>query len=150
MSGVRFVEGVIGVFIVGLLVYILSFYVSSMKISEYSNKNTYVVSANFENVDGISKGSDVKIGGVKIGYVESKELNYEHFDVIVKVRVKNELKIPDDSILAVNTEGFMGGKYLNVSPGGSEVFLDDGGVIDNTQSSLNLESLISKFLANKN
>ena len=56
-------------------------------------------------------------------------------------------QIPDDSFASIQTQGLLGGKYIGISPGGSEKFLKDGGRIDQTQSAIVLESLINKFFA---
>ena len=55
------------------------------------------------------------------------------------------LQIPIDSVLSVATSGIFGSKYLSIKPGFEENFIQNKGLFINTQSSLNLEDLISKF-----
>jgi phospholipid/cholesterol/gamma-HCH transport system substrate-binding protein len=76
-----------------------------------------------------------------------------HFDpkdyrAVVSMRLESQFnQIPDDSFASIQTQGLLGGKYIGISPGGSEKFLKDGGRIDQTQSAIVLESLINKFFA---
>ena len=57
-------------------------------------------------------------------------------------------QIPDDSFAAIQTQGLLGGKYIGLSPGGDDVYLKNGSVIEQTQSAIVLESLVNKFFAN--
>jgi phospholipid/cholesterol/gamma-HCH transport system substrate-binding protein len=57
-------------------------------------------------------------------------------------------QIPDDSFASIQTQGLLGGKYIGISPGGSDQYLKDGSTIDQTQSAIVLENVINKFFAN--
>ncbi len=106
----------------------------------------YILKARFDKIDGISAGSDVSIAGVKIGSVQSVYLDKETFQPIISFIVKPSVHVPDDSSAEILSDGFLGGKHVNISPGGSVKNLVEGDIIDNTQPSISLEQLLSKFL----
>ena len=110
----------------------------------------YILYANFERIDGLNIGSDVKISGVKVGTIKSMEIDHETYQAKVGIQIRDDIKIPDDSSAEVASESLLGGKYIAVVPGGDEKFLAPGGFITQTQSSIRFEALISKFLFSKN
>lgn len=109
------------------------------------NSNGIKMTAKFTNVDGIEIGSDVKIGGVKVGIITDKILDRETYRAILTLSVNKDIKIPTDSNAAVVSSGLLGGKYIDIKPGNEESFIVDGGKLSFTQSSVNLEELIGKF-----
>lgn len=106
----------------------------------------YKVSAKFQNVTGLGIGSDVKIGGIKIGTVSGQSLDPQTFQAIIEMSLRRDIKLPDDSTASVSSEGLLGGKFVDIVPGGSETELSEGGQIRFTQSSVNLEELIGKMV----
>jgi phospholipid/cholesterol/gamma-HCH transport system substrate-binding protein len=88
------------------------------------------------------------MAGVSVGEVESIRLDPKTFQAVVGVRLYPKYsEIPDDSFASIQTQGLLGGKYIGLSPGGSETFLKEGSRIDQTQSAIVLESLINKLFA---
>ena len=117
----------------------------------YSNSNVkpidgYSVSATFSNISGISPGSSVRVGGIKIGVVESLVLDSKTYQAIVKMRIGNDVKLPKDSSAAVQSTGLIGEKFLAVEPGGDDANLAEGDKITFTQPSVSIEELIGKFV----
>ncbi len=110
----------------------------------------YILYANFERIDGLNIGGDVKISGVKVGTIKSMEIDPATYQAKVGVQIREDIKVPDDSSAEVASESLLGGKYVAVVPGGSERFLAPAGFITQTQSSISFEGLISKFLFSKN
>ena len=111
-------------------------------------KTGYHVSANFDNIGDLKVGSPVTMAGVSVGEVESIRFDPKAFQAVVGIRFDNQYKeIPDDSFASIQTQGLLGGKYVGLSPGGSETFLKNGSHIDQTQSAIVLESLINKLFA---
>lgn len=111
-------------------------------------KNTYILGAVFENIEGINVGSKVKIGGTEIGKVSSVKLG-EDYSVVVKLAIDQGIKIPSDSSIKVSTGGIMGGKYLKVIVGGDNSYLEKGDYFEFTESSLDLEDMVTRFMLNK-
>lgn len=110
------------------------------------NTGGYMLKAQFGSVGGLTVGSDVKIGGVVIGHVASEELNPTTYAAIVKLAINNNIKIPTDSSASITSDGLLGGPYVSVSPGGSNNMLKPGASFPVTQSAINLEDLIGKFI----
>lgn len=110
---------------------------------------TYGVSAPFDNIGDLKVGSPVTMSGVRIGQVTGIHFDPKNYKAVVDMRIDDKYnQIPDDSFASIQTQGLLGGKYVGVSPGGSETFLKNGSTIEQTQSAIVLESLINKFFAN--
>jgi phospholipid/cholesterol/gamma-HCH transport system substrate-binding protein len=119
-------------------------YQSSGKKLEADNQYTLV--ANFDNIDGIKIGSSVKISGIAIGKVLDQSLDYDTYSAVLKLSLDRKIKLPEDSSALIVSSSLLGDKYISIMPGSEEKILKDGDVLEFTQSSINLEGLISKFL----
>lgn len=109
----------------------------------------YTVTAAFDNVGDLKEGSPVSMAGVRIGQVTGITFDPDAFKAVVTMRIQPEFnRIPDDSDAGIQTQGLLGGKYIGISPGGSDTYLKDGSRIEFTQSAIVLENLINKFFAN--
>jgi phospholipid/cholesterol/gamma-HCH transport system substrate-binding protein len=107
------------------------------------------VVAKFDNIGDLKTGSPVSMAGVRIGDVESIRYDPKEFKAAVTLRIDPAFnQIPDDSDASIQTQGLLGGKYIGLSPGGSDMYLKDGSQIAFTQSAVVLENLINKFFAN--
>jgi phospholipid/cholesterol/gamma-HCH transport system substrate-binding protein len=108
----------------------------------------YHVSADFDNIGDLKVGAPVTMSGVNMGQVDSIRFDSNAYKAVVGMRIyKQYTRIPDDSFASINTQGLLGGKYVGLSPGGSDTFLKEGSHIDQTQSAIVLESLINKLFA---
>ena len=117
----------------------------------YDNSNVkpidgYRLTASFSNVSGIAAGSSVRVGGIKIGVVESMALDPKTYQAIASLRVGNDIKLPKDSSAAVQSTGLIGEKFLAIEPGGEEDEMKDGDKIAFTQPSVSFEEMIGKFV----
>ncbi len=106
----------------------------------------YTLQASFQNVEGIVQGSDVMVAGIKVGTVDKLTLDRTTFNAIMKLKIDTDVKLPKDSQAAIVSSGFLGGKFVSLVPGGDMDDLKDNDQIKMTQSSVNLESLIGKFM----
>ncbi len=88
----------------------------------------------------------MEIAGVEIGTVSSICIDKERLVAKVVFLINGDMELSDDSIVSVKTAGIIGQKYIDISPGGSDDILEDGDEIDNTESSLDIESLVRKFI----
>src|SRR5690349_16136946 len=102
--------------------------------------------ANFDRIDGLANGADVRIAGVKVGTVTDSRIDPQTFAAELTMRVDRSLKLPTDTSAEVTSEGLLGGKYISLVPGGSEKLLADGSRITETQGSVSLEALLGKFI----
>lgn len=108
----------------------------------------YHVTAAFDDIGDLKVGSPVSMSGVTIGEVQAIRFDPKTYKAVVSMRIDSQYKqIPDDSFASIQTQGLLGGKYVALSPGGSDTYLKDGSEIDQTQSAIVLESLINKFFA---
>ena len=120
---------------------------SGIKVA--SGKKTYGVTAQFDNIGDLKVGSQVTMSGVRVGEVTAIRYNSKVYKAEVGMRIEDQFnQIPDDSFASIQTQGLLGGKYIGLSPGGDDVYLKNGSVIEQTQSAIVLESLINKFFAN--
>jgi phospholipid/cholesterol/gamma-HCH transport system substrate-binding protein len=124
------------------------FFFTSFNSTQNKTSNNYHLIAKFDNADGISNGSDIKISGVKIGTVESQILDEKTFRAALKLSIPKNIKLPLDSSVKIASEGLLGSKYLSLTPGGDEENLQDGDEIQFTQSTVNFEELLGKFIFN--
>lgn len=106
----------------------------------------YILQARFQNAEGIVTGSDIMLAGIKIGDVKTLTLDRESFFAIMQMSIKKDIKLPKDSQAAIVSSGFLGGKFVSIVPGGDTEDFKDGDQIKFTQSSVNMESLIGKFM----
>ncbi len=136
-------ETVVGLVVLAIAGFFL-FYSYNMKKKDI--KEEYSLTATFENVEGIIVGSDVNIGGIAIGKVEKLTLDPKTYNAMMTLSIDEKVKIPTDSRAAIVSTGFLGEKFISITPGGDEGFLENNGQIKYTQSSINLESLIGKFM----
>lgn len=107
----------------------------------------YTILASFRSAEGISAGTDVRMAGVKIGTVTDMSLNPENYKADVQFAIEDGIEIPEDSTFAIESEGLLGGQYVEVVPGGSFDYLLDGDEALDTQGSVSLTSLLMKFVA---
>jgi len=122
------------------------FFAFGYQFSTSSRVQTIRILANFDRVDGVSIGNDVRMGGVTIGHVSSVSIDKKNFKAVLAMDIDASLKVPKDSSAEISSESLMGGKYVNVSPGGDDEFLKPGDKISLTQSSVSFESLLSKYI----
>ena len=111
-----------------------------------ASSNTLILNASFRAADGISPGTDVRMAGVKIGTVQSMNLNPERFRADVELAVRSDLKIPDDSAVAISQEGLLGGSFIEIIPGGSDFAMESGAEFFETQPSVSLINLLLRFV----
>ncbi|MEM9707492.1 MAG: outer membrane lipid asymmetry maintenance protein MlaD [Pseudomonadota bacterium] len=108
---------------------------------------TYDLTATFRSVEGIGVGSDVRLGGVKVGTVTSLDLNADTFRAETTFAIDDEIALPDDTAVLISSEGLLGGSFVELLPGGSPFNIEPGGEIIDTQSSVSFLQLLLKFVS---
>ncbi len=109
--------------------------------------DSYKLTASFRSADGVDVGTDVRLAGVKVGRVTELALDPETYRADASFSVRNGIEVPDDSAVAISSEGLLGGNYVEILPGGSPFFFAPGDQIEFTQGSVSLVSLLMKFVA---
>lgn len=112
-----------------------------------TGQSEYKLNASFRSADGVDVGTDVRLAGVKVGRVASIALDPETYRAQTVFTVREGIDVPDDSAVAISSEGLLGGNYVEILPGGSPFFLSAGDEIEFTQGSVSLVSLLMKFVA---
>ncbi len=105
-----------------------------------------ILVARFTNANGLKAGSTVAIAGVPVGEVKRITLKPDDMSALVTFGVDSSLKLDDDTVAAIHSAGLLGEKFIALKPGASGTELNPGAVIVDTQSSVDLEDLIAKFV----
>ena len=145
---INFLDAFLG-FMVLLITGIFLFYVYITLDTKLFKSDGFSLHARFENIDGIVTGSKVKLSGVNIGTVKSISLEPESYYAFITMNFDKKFSFPDDTEASVQLEGLLGGSYISILPGGSDVMLLNGQEILYTQGSTSLLNLMLKF-ANTN
>ena len=138
-------EVIVGFFVIlGLA----AFAFLAVKLGDVGNVETghYRLNTRFQSSSGLKEGSDVEMAGVILGKVVDIRFDPEEYESVVEISIPKAIKIQDDAIASVRSTGLIGGKFIKISPGGSEELLQEGDTIYETESSVSLEELISKYI----
>jgi phospholipid/cholesterol/gamma-HCH transport system substrate-binding protein len=136
-------ETLLGAVVLVIAIGFLTFAYSSSQIREGDG---YELRARFDRVDGLDRGADVRISGIKVGSVVDERLDPETYRAEIRFTVRDNVHLPTDSSAAVVSNGLLGSKYLSLVPGGDVEMLKPGDEITLTQSAINLEDLIGHFV----
>jgi phospholipid/cholesterol/gamma-HCH transport system substrate-binding protein len=136
-------EAIMGAVVLGIASFFLIFAYTS---SQGNTASGYPLAANFDRVDGLSVGNDIRVSGVKVGTISNISIDSETYLAHVVFSVRDDIKLPVDSVAEIVSESLMGGKYIALVPGGDEKVLTSGEEISYTQSSISFENLLGKYL----
>jgi len=110
------------------------------------HNETYPVTARFTSISGLREGSVIELAGVNVGKVTRIELDPADYEAVVHMNIDKSVKLQDDSIASIRTAGIIGDKFIKLTPGGSDMILAAGDEIEETESSISLEELVSKYI----
>jgi phospholipid/cholesterol/gamma-HCH transport system substrate-binding protein len=139
------VEAAVGIFVL-IGIACVGYLTIKLGKMELMGDNHYPVYARFQSVSGLKPGAFVEMAGVQIGKVDSISLDQKTKVALVRLNINKDVALSDDVIASVTTAGLIGDKYIKLSPGGSEEVIKPGGQITETESAVNLEELISKYV----
>lgn len=119
-------EAKVGAFtIIGIVLFIVGIlFVGKVDVF---GKPQMTITGDFEQVNGLKNGNQVKFSGVAIGTVSDIEITPK--GVVVSMKVDDNTKIPSDSRFTLGSDGFLGDKFIQISPGSSKVYLHDGDAV---------------------
>lgn len=139
------VEMSVGVFV---LIGILAVGYMTVKLGkmELLSDNYWPVKAIFQSVAGLKTGARVEISGVDVGRVKTIALDLKTYSAMVTMDVRNDIVLSTDTIASVRTSGLIGDKYIKLSPGGMPDNLKPNEVITDTESAIDIEELIGKYV----
>ena len=141
------VEIIVGLFcILGLIC--VAYLTIKLGKMELFGDNNYQVKALFETASGLRKGSVVEMAGVSVGRVDSINLQLEQgkAKALVALTIRQDVQLDTDVIASIRRSGLVGDMYIKLSPGGGDEILKAGDKITETESAIDLEELIGKYI----
>ncbi len=129
-----------------VLVVCAFFIIFAYSTSQWQPTTGYEVIAKFDRIDGLLRGSDVRLSGVKVGTIKDIHLDPKTYLAVVHISLAPHVKLPKDSAAEIVSDGLLGGKFLSLVPGGEDAFIPPYGEIVHTQAAVSLESLIGQFI----
>ena len=108
--------------------------------------NGYEITARFGRIDGLKRGADVTLSGVKVGTVTGVDLDRKTYQAVVRMMVASNVDLPTDTNAKIVSESLLGNMVLVLEPGGDKQMLKDGGEIEKTQDAISLTELIGKIM----
>lgn len=107
--------------------------------------NTYSLFARFTTVSGLRAGSPVDMLGIEVGRVGRLTMDQKDQKAVVEIKIQKDIKVYDDAIVSIKTEGLIGDMFLSIDPGGAGKLLGPGGTITETQPAVDIVDLIGKY-----
>lgn len=139
------IETAVGVFVlIGLIC--VGYLTIKLGKMELIGDNYYYLQARFQNATGVKKGAQVEIAGVQVGQVDAITLDPKRQVALLLLKIQKSVQLSDDVIASVKTAGLIGDRYIKLSPGGSDSMLKNGDTITETESALDIEELVSKYV----
>ncbi len=144
MQGYKKIEMLVGIFVligVGCIAWL------AIELGGVGGVGTkgYALTAIFEDAGGVRKGSDVLLAGVPVGQVESVVLK-DNEEAKMTLMIHTGVQITSDATVSIRTKGLIGEKYVRINQGAEEDFLQPGDEFEDTESPLNLEDMIAKYI----
>ncbi len=140
------VETGVGIFII---IGMLCLGYLSVKLGDVNLFSTdqYVVRAHFASVTGLKEGSTVELAGVQVGKVS--KIYLDDYEALVEMLIDPDIKLQEDAIASIRTQGIIGDKYVKIKAGGADEMIEEDGEIFETESAIELEELVSKYIFEK-
>ena len=141
------VEYTVGLFMIAGLLCLFWLAIELGGVATLSNEN-YTLRARFVSASGLKPGADVELAGVVVGQVTRISFDADEYEAEVEISIAKAVKLQDDAIASIRSTGIIGGKFLKITPGGSDILLAPNDEIRETESSVNFEELLSKYIFN--
>jgi phospholipid/cholesterol/gamma-HCH transport system substrate-binding protein len=137
------IETVMGAVVLVIAALFLFF---AYNVSQIRAVRGYELTAQFERVDGIREGGDVRVSGIKVGSILSQTLDPKTYFAIVRMSIDPKIRLPVDTVAQIASSGLLGDKYMALVPGGADEMIPPGGRIQYTQPAMSLENLIGQYI----
>jgi phospholipid/cholesterol/gamma-HCH transport system substrate-binding protein len=141
------VETIIGAAVVAVAGLFFAYAYNASGAAE--GRGGYRLIAEFDNIEGVNTGTDVRLAGIKIGTVVDQKLNPENYQAVVTMSLDPQVSISEDTTAKITSEGLLGAKFVSLEPGGSDVKLKDGDMLSYTQGAIDIWTLIGKAMFDK-
>jgi len=145
MNKKQHTEFLVGIFLLAGIIAITFLALRMGDVGLFDN-DEYIIKARFTSASGLKEGAYVEVAGVTVGKVKQIVFNPDTYLADVDISLQSNINVPEDSIASIRTSGIIGDKFVKISAGGSDIYLDAGMEIIETEPSINLEELISKYI----
>jgi phospholipid/cholesterol/gamma-HCH transport system substrate-binding protein len=108
--------------------------------------DSYELSARFVSANGLSRGADVDLAGVRVGRVSSVTLDPANQMAIVRFRLTSSLRLPQDSTLSIGSATLASENALMIEPGHDSTYAKPGSLLTHTQEPTSLEQQVSNYI----
>jgi phospholipid/cholesterol/gamma-HCH transport system substrate-binding protein len=137
-------ESVVGIFV---LIGLACIGYMTVKLGDLGlfGDDTYPLTARFTQVTGLRSGSVVNMLGLEIGRVGKMTMDQERQVAMVELRIRKGIKVYDDAIASIKTEGLIGDRYVSIDAGGSGAELKPGDIITETEAPADIMDMVSKY-----
>lgn len=108
----------------------------------------YPIVGRFASIDGIGVGTKVLLTGIEIGKVAGYTYDLEGQRAIVTFTIKEDIKIPLDSVALIVSDGLLGAKYIKIQPGGEIDMMQSGDEFEYVQDAIAFEEILEKVILN--
>jgi phospholipid/cholesterol/gamma-HCH transport system substrate-binding protein len=134
------VMGAVVLLVAGLFVYF------AYTTAQFRAVKGYPVMASFAKLGGLPVGSDVRISGIKVGVVTARSLDPVSFNATIKMTIAETIKLPEDTVALISSEGLVGEKYVRLEPGRSTTLIPPNGMIRETRNFRSLEDQVGEII----
>jgi phospholipid/cholesterol/gamma-HCH transport system substrate-binding protein len=137
-------ESVVGIFV---LIGLACIGYMTIKLGDLGlfEDNTYPLTARFTQVTGLRAGSVVHMLGLEVGRVGKMTMDQDKQLAVVELRIQKGVKVYDDAIASIKTEGLIGDRYVSIDAGGSGAELRPGDTITETEAPADIMDMVSKY-----
>lgn len=137
-------ESIAGIFVL-MGIFLLAYMTINLGDVKVFGDDSYFLSTRFESVSGLREGNPVEMQGIEVGEVKRLELDQDTQRAVAVLTIRKDILVYDDAIASIKTAGLIGDKFVSLDPGGSGAKLEDGGVIINTESPIDIGDIIGKY-----
>lgn len=107
--------------------------------------DTYSLTARFTRVTGLRSGSVVNMLGLEVGRVGKMTMDQDKQLAVVELRIRKGVRVYEDAIASIRTEGLIGDRYVSIDAGGSGSELKPGDSITETEAPADIMDMVSKY-----
>ena len=109
-------ETAVGIFILASLAVLIymSFQIGSFRLATYQYTDYTLY---FHDISGLNKKADVKIAGVKVGWVDHVAFDEDCQQVKARIMILKQYRLYADAHGTIRQDGILGGKHLEIVPG---------------------------------
>lgn len=141
--GQKLIETIMGAVVLLVAGYFLVFAYTHADLREVKG---YSVVVHLGNAAGVDRGADVRINGIKVGTVSSMGLDNQTFTSVVTLAIRDDIRLPDDTVVGISSDGLLGGKYISLEPGKSSNLILANGTLTKTKDFKSIEEMVGDLI----